>query len=333
MSLVGRNLRSRSDFSSKSGCDYRFSNDHRALVSATASRLVRWALGCAVFSALAACGQSSSGQTAVTNPSTSSAAFTSSMAKPAVTLVAANRSAEVVVTSPAPTVTLSASPTTIANGGASTLSWNSANETACTASGGWRGTMATSGTWSTGALTNTTEYALTCTGSGGSATQSVTVTVSELAPVVTLTASPSSVDVGTGSTLSWSSQNATSCSTSGGWSGKKSLSGSLSTGGLTTNTTYSITCSGTGGTATQSTTLSVKPNAPSVSINASPSTVANGSSSKLRWSSSNATSCSASGAWSGSEPTSGSQSTGPVTANATYTLTCTGAGGASASQS
>jgi len=71
--------------------------------------------------------------------------------------------------------------------------------------------MATSGTWSTGALTNTTEYALTCTGSGGSATQSVTVTVSELAPVVTLTASPSSIDVGTGSTLSWSSQNATSC--------------------------------------------------------------------------------------------------------------------------
>src|SRR6266403_1487722 len=329
MKTSDRGPRLGSESSAKLGCDTNFSIARLTLRSAAASRLLRWSLGCAVFSALAACQQSSSGQTTLTSSASGSTA------KPALTLAANNDSVatDTQTTSPFPTATLSASPTTIANGGMSTLSWNSQNATACTASGGWHGAVATSGTWSTGALSNPTEYELICTGAGGSATQSATVTVSELAPVVALTASPSTVDVGTGSTLSWSSQNATSCSTSGGWSGKKSLSGSQSTGGLTTNTTYSITCSGTGGTATQSTTLSVKPKAPSVSINASPSTVANGSSSKLRWSSSNATSCSASGAWSGGEPTSGSQSTGPVTANATYTLTCTGAGGGSASQS
>src|SRR6202035_2886412 len=128
------------------------------LVGRSPSRLLRGILGCAAFSALAACGQSSPGQTALTNPAASGAA------KPAVTPAA--------TTTLAPTVTLSTSPTTIANGGASTLSWNAANATACTAAGGWHGTVATSGTWSTGAVSNTTEYELTCSGAGGSATQS-----------------------------------------------------------------------------------------------------------------------------------------------------------------
>ena len=48
-------------------------------------------------------------------------------------------------------------------------------------------------------------------------------------------------------------------------------------------------------------------------------------SSNLTWSSAEATSCTASGAWSGSRPTSGSASTGSLTnANNSFTLTCTG---------
>lgn len=52
-----------------------------------------------------------------------------------------------------------------------------------------------------------------------------------------------------------------------------------------------------------------------------------GQSATLRWSAPNATSCSASGSWSGSQPTSGTQSVTPITAGySMYTLTCAGSG-------
>jgi hypothetical protein len=70
---------------------------------------------------------------------------------------------------------------------------------------------------------------------------------------------------------------------------------------------------------------------PSVSLSAAPATITPGQSSTLSWSSSNVTSCSASGGWSGSKATSGSQTVTP-TVTTTYTLTCTGTGG-SATQS
>ena len=92
------------------------------------------------------------------------------------------RSIQVTVTHPAPVVTLLASPATIPSLGSSTLTWTTTNANECTASGGWHGQLATSGTWSTGSLSNTTEYELTCRGPWGSATQSATVTVSAESP-------------------------------------------------------------------------------------------------------------------------------------------------------
>ena len=68
--------------------------------------------------------------------------------------------------------------------------------------------------------------------------------------------------------------------------------------------------------------------APAVSLAATPLSVTSGGSSTLTWSSTNATSCTASGAWSGAKATSGSQSTGPLTASSSFTLTCTGTTGA-----
>lgn len=76
-----------------------------------------------------------------------------------------------------PTVTLSASPTSVPSGSASTLTWSSTNATSCSASGAWSGAKAISGSQSTGALTSTSTYSLTCSGSGGSASTSATVTV------------------------------------------------------------------------------------------------------------------------------------------------------------
>jgi hypothetical protein len=70
---------------------------------------------------------------------------------------------------------------------------------------------------------------------------------------------------------------------------------------------------------------------PTVTIAVNPTSIAQGSSATLSWSSSNASSCSASGAWAGTEPTSGTLSiTGASVGSFTYTLTCAGAGTTSA---
>ncbi|WKZ26846.1 MAG: PKD domain-containing protein [Candidatus Paceibacterota bacterium] len=80
------------------------------------------------------------------------------------------------------------------------------------------------------------------------------------------------------------------------------------------------------GTVTLSWTLTYAPNT-TVDIqcnNANSCSIQNGASATLSWSASNASSCTASGAWSGSKPTSGSESTGALTSTRTYTLTCNG---------
>jgi lysophospholipase L1-like esterase len=70
------------------------------------------------------------------------------------------------------------------------------------------------------------------------------------------------------------------------------------------------------------------PAVPTVSLVATPSRIAVGGSATLTWSSANATSCAASGAWSGTQASSGTTSVAPTTAGVyTYTLSCTGAGG------
>jgi len=75
-------------------------------------------------------------------------------------------------------------------------------------------------------------------------------------------------------------------------------------------------------------TLAVPAPPPPVTISVSPTSIAAGSSATLTWSSTGATSCAASGAWSGTQPGSGTQSvTSAAVGTYTYTLTCTGAGG------
>jgi hypothetical protein len=69
--------------------------------------------------------------------------------------------------------------------------------------------------------------------------------------------------------------------------------------------------------------------APTVTLTATAGSVASGDTDDLNWSATNATSCTASGGWSGSKTTSGSTTTGELTSDETYTLTCTGAGGSS----
>jgi hypothetical protein len=233
---------------------------------------------------------------------------------------------------PAPTVTLAAAPTSITLGKTSTLTWSSSHATACTASGGWSGSQATSGSVTvTPTAVGTASYVLTCTGTGGSgnATANVSVIAAPPAPTVTIAVAPTSIVLGKSATLTWSSTNATACTASNGWTGSEAGSGTQSvTPSTSGSVSYALTCVGSGGSADASATLTVTTPAPTVTISVSPTAITVGQSASLTWSSTNATACTASGAWTGSEATSGTSSVTPTSAATdTYTLTCTGAGG------
>lgn len=69
---------------------------------------------------------------------------------------------------------------------------------------------------------------------------------------------------------------------------------------------------------------------PIINFSANPTSVPSGSASTLTWTSANATSCLASGGWTGSKsPSGGSESTGSLTVDTSYSLTCTNAFGSS----
>lgn len=70
-------------------------------------------------------------------------------------------------------------------------------------------------------------------------------------PSITLTADPATVSLQGSSTLTWEALDANSCTASGGWSGFKDLTGSETVGPLAASTTFALTCSGAGGTASQ----------------------------------------------------------------------------------
>ena len=72
-----------------------------------------------------------------------------------------------------------------------------------------------------------------------------------------LTLSPAAVTVGQSATLSWSSISTISCSASGSWSGTQATSGTLSvTPASAGSSTYTLSCTGPGGTNASSVVLS-----------------------------------------------------------------------------
>jgi serine protease len=78
------------------------------------------------------------------------------------------------------------------------------------------------------------------------------------APTVTVSVSPSPVDVGQSATLTWSSTDATTCTASGAWAGAEATSGSQSLAPSATGAlTYTLVCTGSGGSATGAATLTV----------------------------------------------------------------------------
>ena len=98
-----------------------------------------------------------------------------------------------------------------------------------------------------------------CGGGGGgtSTTSSSTNPAASNPPIVSLSFAPPSVAAGQATTLSWSATDATSCTASGAWTGDQSTSGSVIITTIAGSYTYSLTCTGAGGTASGSATLSV----------------------------------------------------------------------------
>lgn len=233
-----------------------------------------------------------------------------------------------------PTLRLTAIPSSVDYGGVSTLTWTSSNTTACAASGAWSGIKPLSSSRTISGLTADSRFVLTCQGAGGQVTQAVTVSVAPPPPTVSLTANPTRVDYGASTRLSWSSSHVDTCTASGGWSGTRGLSGSQSVADLHGDTTFVLRCTGAGGTAIKSVTVSTNPApTPSVSLSADTNTVDVGGRVTLSWASNNAASCVASGAWSGPRSGSGSETVGPLDADSRFVLTCTGVDGTSAADS
>jgi hypothetical protein len=75
-------------------------------------------------------------------------------------------------------------------------------------------------------------------------------------PTVALIATPTVVNFGENSTLSWTSTDTDSCDASP-WSLSTGISGSELVGPITTDTTYNITCTGAGGSAIDSASVTV----------------------------------------------------------------------------
>ncbi|HSY51390.1 MAG TPA: hypothetical protein VLC46_21480 [Thermoanaerobaculia bacterium] len=187
------------------------------------------------------------------------------------------KTAMVTVNVPAPTISFSASPTTVGSGQSSSLIWSTTNATSVTIDNGV-GSQPTSGSTSVNP-TATTTYTLTANGPGGTSNAQATVTVSN-GPGISFTASPSFIGAGQGSTLIWSTSNATSVTIDNGV-GAKPVNGSTIVN-PTVTTTYTLTANGPGGTANaQATVTVVLP--PAITFFADPPAINSGSSSTLNW--------------------------------------------------
>jgi hypothetical protein len=153
--------------------------------------------------------------------------------------------------------------------------------------------------------------------------------------VPTLTLAAQSIPLGSSTQLTWSAIHATSCTASGDWSGTQATSGSVVLTPTVAGTpTYVLTCTNTAHTeAAGSVTLAVtsgsvpeKPN-----LNLASSSVAVGKSTTIAWDSDGATSCTASGSWSGTLADKGSMTIKPTAVGTeTFSLTCANLGGTSA---
>lgn len=132
------------------------------------------------------------------------------------------------------------------------------------------------------------------------------------------------------------------CQATGNWGGFVAPSGTRDLGffSVAGDRTYGLICGQNSQGLVQEVTLNVQGTeeplpTPTVNLSVAPTSINSGSAAQVNWSTTNATTCEASGAWSGSKNTSGNESTGALSTpgTLTYTLTCRNQGGPTATQS
>ncbi len=191
---------------------------------------------------------------------------------------------------PSPVCTLSASPTSIAPGGSSKLTWTTRNADSASLNQGI-GSVPLNTDLSV-FPTVTTTYTLTATGNGKTVNCHATVTVTsipqEVAPVCTLTANPTSINQGGSSNLSWTTNRAHTVTINQGINGVELNGNRIVSPSVTT--TYTLTAVGNGGQVTCTATITVvppnQPEPPVCELSISPSSITRGGSATLNWSTS-----------------------------------------------
>jgi hypothetical protein len=217
-----------------------------------------------------------------------------------------------------------ASPASVKVGDSSTLSWSEGTGATCSVAG-----LPGASPLSTGPVSQTTTYTLTCTSVGGSTSATATVTAVPPPTISSFSVNPTTIAPGSSAVLTWTEGTGASCGVGG-------LPGSspLNTGPITKTTTYTLTCSSVGGSTSASVTVTVSAPPKINYFTAQPSTVSGYSScATLLWSASNVLSCKIVGGSVNQTGlgASGSIGAGSISKTTTYTLTCTNAAGTSVS--
>jgi len=237
-----------------------------------------------------------------------------------------------------PTVSISASPTSVSSGASSTLSVTATNATSVTVTGSDGSSYNLSGAGGSQKVSPaaTTTYTATASGIGGTATATVVVTVATTggtAPTVTITAAPASLTAGSSSILTVTATNATQVTVTGSDGSTFALAATGGTQAVSpaATTTYTATAQGGGATVTAAVTVTVTANpAPTIQITANPTSVAAGASSTLTITAVNATQVTLTASDGSTYPplpaSGGTQQVSPASTT-TYTASATGPGG------
>ena len=159
----------------------------------------------------------------------------------------------------APTITISANPTTVAVAQTAILNITATDATQITVTGsdGTTYNLAASGGIEAVKPTTTTTYTAVATNSKGTASATATVTVSQNQPTVNITAAPSTITNGASSTLTVTATNATQVTITGTDGSSYTLQPTGGTQSVTPTATVTYTATATGGAASVTATVTV----------------------------------------------------------------------------
>ncbi|HET6724741.1 MAG TPA: hypothetical protein VFH85_01895 [Gammaproteobacteria bacterium] len=156
-----------------------------------------------------------------------------------------------------PSIGFYAEPNPVVPGASTTLHWNASGVTSCSAP--WMTGNAISGEQTVGPINGAEEYGITCKGTAGSATASITViddTVKR--PEIELQAQPATVQEGQATVVSWEVQGADHCYALGDWGGDLSMAGQRTIGPLESDASFEIKCESAVGEADKTVSVHVQ---------------------------------------------------------------------------